>query len=364
MAVKIFGVPLDPLDTLEHLGAKLEGATGGVKNGGKTYSDPYHALTEQNADVLSRHGAELLGQLDVKGFLRPRPPPEDAYQLTQTDYGVFLDTGGCLEYASAVHDFIKEKVLPDPFLILGVDHSTTAGAVQALSENEDLALVVFDAHYDGVDPRVKTELSRFVLESNPAEYAKLGITEASWAAMSAVEKGTYFACGNFLERVLHEGWVKPENTFVIGVCDYPDKELLSNPDPRVREYVEAFTKVEERGLTFVMAGDLRKNTQRELTRLTSRLKDKTAYFSVDLDVAFSAGAIAVRFPNMAGLDRDTTGKLLDWIKGISPDRVKLAGADILELDVHLADLPSDAGKTYRVAGRFMSAVLEALGGSG
>jgi len=363
MATKVFGVPLDPFDTLEHLGAKLEGIPKGGSGDLNRFQDPYHALTTLNADVLKRHNCELLGQLDVEGFLRPRPSAQDAFQVTQTDYGVFLDTGGCMEYANAVRDFIRNGILPDPFLILGVDHSTTAGALQALSENEDIVLVVFDAHFDGVDPTVKAGLSRYLMETNPQEYAKLGITEASWAAMSAVKTGTYFACGNFLERVLQDGWVKPERTIVVGVCDYPEKELFSNDDPRVRAYVDAYTRFEELGLTFIKAVEIRKNPQRELTRLSSRLNGKEAYFSVDMDVAFSAGAAAVRFQNMPGLDRTTLGKLLEWLAGSHGKDVKVLGADLLEIDVHLADLPQDAGKTYRVAGRFMSALLKAMQGA-
>ena len=362
MSVKVFGVPLDPLDTLEHLGAKLAGIAEGIGKSGAGNADPYTALTALYADLLARNHCRLLGQVGVEGFLRPRPPPQDALQVTQTDYGVFLDTGGCLEYAGTVRDFVRSYVLPDPFMMLGVDHSSTGGALAALAD-EAPVLVVLDAHHDGVDPTVKMEFSRYWMEARPREYARLGISEGSYAAMRSVAPGSYYACGNFLERAIAQGWAAPERTCLVGLTDYPDRRLSSVSDSRVKAYVDAYQRFERQGMTFLTAEALRHHPEREFAHLSRRVEGRPVYVSVDLDVAAGAGAAATRFPITDGLDRTGIGRLVEWLAGLPRLGVRLLGADIMELDVHAADSSQDAGRTYRVAGRFMAALVGAFDGT-
>ena len=163
--VKVFGAALDPSDSemklaikhahLSRLSQKLEPKT--------KYLDPYEAFITES-EVLKHPRFEKVGRLPVESWLTPKPQLEDSFFMNPLDFRVFLDTGGCKEYAEALEKFITEKIMPDIPLMIGADHSLTGGVLHALSKKyrpEDVTILVFDGHFDAIPTDVRLELAKY-----------------------------------------------------------------------------------------------------------------------------------------------------------------------------------------------------------
>jgi len=367
MSVKVFGVPLDPLDAPERVELKqaylTAMATGRLPS--PDYRDPYEALTGIFGDLFSQTGCIMLGNMAVEGFLLPKPDAADAPQVTSTDLNAFIVTGGCREYAGEVRDFVRRHVLPEPFLMLGVDHSTTGGALEALSaEHEELVLIVLDAHFDGIGPREMAELTEYCMEVSPELAEEMGATAAACPPdMSAL--GRSYTCGDFLAYAFDNGWAAPERTFVLGVADYPRPLLRSSTDPRARGYVDAYDRFVNLGLTIVTREELQRDPAGVIKQIGHAVGRRPVYLSVDIDVACDPrGVYGARFTNLPGLVEPALSVLVERLQQLFDESgASVVGADLMELDVHLAgkkapDLPRD--RTYDVAGAFLVSMLRML----
>jgi arginase family enzyme len=128
--------------------------------------------------------------------------------------------------------------------------------------------------------------------------------------------------------------VPPENTYVVGVSDYPPREALESKDERVKDYVEFYKSVQDEGVHLIRKEDV-KSKGEESRRLLSSTDKPYTYVSVDVDVCANASLRGARFLDYHGLGH---ADLYGLVGAIAPSlkRSKLAGLDFMEFDVYTA----------------------------
>ncbi len=328
-----FGCALDALDSGESLSMKLAFASALERGlvGGDIARDPFDLLEEK---LASSGRVKSVGKVDVPSWLWPRPEPSDAELLTPERYREFTESGGLEQAASSVRDFIENEVFPARPLMVAVDHSMTGGALEALAGDRELALVVFDAHLDAI----------------PAEIRRL----ASGAEGGEVLPDAY-DCGTWLAEIISRGIVPPERLVVAGVSDRPGE--TGEEGDGYRLYADAYAAVEGSLLAVVTKKRLREEGPSALDDALHALDGCDVYVSIDADVAAGPYLKAVRFMDTMGLEPDELIGCVRRVAAAAGDRI--AGVDVAEIDVHLADIPGGDDRTVEV----MTSVAAALTGA-
>ncbi len=355
----IFGAALDPLDAPEKVEMKrayLQAVGRGVLKPSHP-RDPYDLVASQALAAVSGGGA-LGGKLEVEDWLRPRPSPRSLPSLRQERFTAFLDGDGCRHYAGLVSDFVSSEVLPRRPLMIGVDHSLTGGAVRSLSERYGpgrLALVVLDAHSDVIPLQRRLELYRLLAEAGQGE-EQAGGTQAN-ATRSAPDS---YNCGSFLHFLVKEGVVEPAGLLLAGVADQPASQAGTHGDG-AGDFAP-FAELREAGATFLCKREMGSPGGPALLRKAlERLAGRVVYVSLDIDVGSLRAAQACRFMDLFGMEeRDllsVCGAIGEWLR---EEKGRLAGLDVMEMDIHLAGLRHRDGtrdQTARLALRLLSRLM-------
>lgn len=308
--------------------------------------DPYEAVVENLPDVLKTHRIEPIGKIPIPSWLRPRPEPKDLSLVTARNMQDFFDSGDMLEITGQIQAFVKEKILPDIPVMLGIDHSSTAGVISALAEKngpEKLSAVVLDQHFDAIPLSVRLE----------------GLNQSGVNVMSITPPGfsDQFCCGNFWAQLMENGTVLPENLMFIGVADYPPPE----ESPQGESYRRSYLNFEKRGCGFFPRERFEGDYKEALSNfLIERIKTPNVYVSLDLDVGSYAGTYAARYMDRPGLSERN---ILD-IAGIIADNCRqgmftIAGLDIMEFNMHFLGLETPDGvkdNTLGLVEKFLTAL--------
>ena len=110
------------------------------------------------ADILEERNIQPVGRFPVPSWLWPKPKQSDLPLVTAKSLGDFFDSGGLLKIVRQLQSFVTESVLPEIPIMIGIDHSATAGVVSALAEKygpEMLSVVVLDQHFDAIPLSVR-----------------------------------------------------------------------------------------------------------------------------------------------------------------------------------------------------------------
>ncbi len=328
-AKKLFGVALDPADdpwTLQLKQAWMAADRTGL-DGLSACIDPYDAVVGSTGNFLKDHNIEPVGKLPVPSWLQPKPEPEDLPFVTAKSMQGFFDSGDLLEISRQVQSFVKDKIFPDIPIMLGVDHSSTAGVVSALSEKygpDNLSIVVLDQHFDAIPLSVRLE----------------GLNQSTGDVMSSVPPGfsDQFCCGNFWAYLMENGAVLPENLTFIGVADYP-------AEGSGESYRHGYLDFEKRGCGFFPRERFEGDYAETLNKfLIERIKTPNVYVSLDLDVGSYAGTYAARYMDRPGLSErnilDIAGIIADSCRKVKPT---IAGLDIMEFNMHFLGIETPDG---------------------
>ena len=253
----------------------------------------------------------------------------------------FIDSNGCLEYANKVKDSVRSS-LPAAPLLVGVDHSLTGGAIEALAEEhggENIRLIVFDSHFDYIPPSIRCGLIHYDMETNP------GTKFAPNDPYVFNRPDSYNADSflSFMKKV-----VPPENTYIVGVSDYPPRAALESGDRRVKGYVDFYRSLQEEGVHLIRKEDVKSKAE-EAKRLLSATDKPYTYVSVDVDVCAHASLRGARFLDYHGLGHSDLYGLAGAISS-SLKKSKLAGLDFMEFDAYTAGAISSGKKdrTYEI----------------
>jgi len=329
-----FGCALDALDAPEKVAMKLAFLEALVEGriSGPLARDPYDLMGRYLKDVP---GIRPVGRLELESWLTPRPDPSDVERVTPESYRQFLDSGGCADISARLGRFVSEDVLPSKPLLIGVDHSLT-GAVLiemlAMTGPGGLFVVVLDTHLDALPASVRVAASEFGEEGEGPGLDVLPET---------------YTCGSWLRAVMEGGAVGPGDVAVVGVSDHPGREARPGESPGVSAYREEYLALEDGGLTVVPKREIREGgIEAAVERALAGARGRPVYVSIDADVASGPDVGAVRFMDTIGLTPDEVVDLARALgRGIADTGGSLAGLDVMEIDIHLADIPGGSDRT-------------------
>ena len=329
---KLFGVALDPSDDPWTLQLKQEwmAADPASLDWLSACLDPYDAVTGSMAATLEKQRIDLAGKFPIPTWLWPKPNPSDLPYVTVQNMGKFFDSNRLVEIARDLQSFVRDHIFPDIPIMLGVDHSATAGVVSALSESyspEKLGVVVLDQHFDAIPLSVRLE----------------GSAQASpdFTPGTPVGFSDQFCCGNFWAYLIDAGTILPRNLIFIGVADYPEQEK----DPQSNRYRKAYLDFESHGCAFFPKKRFEGQYNEELTRfLRDKIKTPYVYISLDLDVGSYACTYAARYMDRPGISEKN---ILDVAHIISREcregKFRIAGLDIMEFNMHFLGIETPEG---------------------
>lgn len=356
----LFGIDLNPDERSESVNRKLEYIKSlefkGIDDG---FLDPCEAMKFLLRDEISKSQIQNAGKIPVEYWLTSKPKFRDLVSVE--NYVFFVDSNGCKEYAVKVKDFVKNEVLPDSPIMIGVDHSSTGGALYALSQEfgpENLSVIVLDSHFDAILPTIRCNLVQYDLETNPD--SKFGHSDPF-----IKNRSNSFNYDSFLFFLTKDRIILPENLVVFGVSDYPPPRARSIKDERVKDFLDAYFGLERQGVGIVTKKEINKRgIAASINPIFEKIKTPYVYVSLDIDVGATSALIGCRHLDVKGLSRKqilAIGRALN--RTFSRKNIRLVGFDVMETDVYKAGQKKRNGKrdrTYEIESEFIRLLLDLL----
>ena len=353
---KLFGVALDPVDDPLSLQLKHSWMTADTSKLDwlSACPDPYGAVTGSMSGILEERNIQPVGRFPVPSWLRPKPEQSDLPLVTAKSLGDFYDSGSLLKIVRQLQSFVTESILPATPIMLGIDHSATAGVISALSEKYgpgNLGVVVLDQHFDAIPLSVRLAGAN---GDNQSLMSGVPFTPLNTPA-GFIDR---FCCGNFWGYLMEDGKVIPENLLFVGVSDYPDNETGDARDEFRKHYLD----FEKRGCGFFPRRQFDGQYTDALARfIREKITTPYVYISLDLDVGAYNSTFAARYMDRQGISKQN---LLDIAGAIAGEcrrgRFKLAGLDIMEFNMHFLGLETPSSikdETLALVGDYLKALL-------
>lgn len=334
MNFTMIGAPLDPDEREALIVRKIEACMGGYA--GMAFRDPAEGMLKAMPRLEGGRKS-----VEVEEWLLPAPPKEMIFMLTVENFVTFIDSDGCLEYAGKVKDAVRSS-LPDAPLLVGVDHSLSGGAIKALAEEhggENIRLIVFDSHFDYIPPSIRCGLIHYDMETNP----RTKFAPNDPYVFNRPDSYNADSFLTFMKKV-----IPPENTYVVGVSDYPPRVALESRDERVKRYVEFYGAVQEEGVHLIRKEEI-KSKGEDAKGLLSRTDKPFTYVSVDVDVCANAGLKGARFLDYHGLTASDFYGMVEAVRH-SLRGSRLIGMDFMEFDALTAGatVSGKRDRTYEI----------------
>ena len=334
--VKIFGAAFDPLDTPERVDVKIA-----YLNWLKTHAmsennflDPYDII-ENNLEkrYSAVNGTEWIGKFAVDSWLRPKPLISDLEYISQKKYTKFLDSNGCYDYYNKLVDYITKNVGSSIPVMIGIDHCLTGGVLRYLKDrNKNYNVLVFDSHCDLIDLEFRKTYYGPFLRDLEGLYGEKDIYE----------------CGSFLNYILKEEIIKPENLWIIGSQDL-DK-IKQNLEPLYSKKILPWIK---KGMHIISKEDL------ILFGIPDEIEGQT-YISFDMDLGSLVSVFAARFLNYIGLnEREFLNLIHELSEKVKTKKIELIGLDIMEIDIHFLGVEMNGNKdlTAEIASEIIDSII-------
>lgn len=347
--VVFFGCPLDGDERHESIQEKL--SLMGIHG---TTDDPYEGIMEIiRREVDPELWAER-GSMNIPSWLRPIPSLADKERMTTEAFVDFVDHGGFETYAQQVGNFIGTHIFPDIPCMVAVDHSLTGGAYRKLVElyePEDISLIVLDSHTDAIPMSIMAGMIQFDIDTNPD-------TVHDRHDPFLYDRRDSYNASSFLNYLLVEEVLKPQNLYLIGISDYPPKHAFRIKDPRIEDYVHIFSELKGRGVTILTKNDFLISPSK-IKNVLAHIKSPYVYISVDLDIGARNGVEGVRFLERQGLNERQIYRLVDFLRDPLSKGIRLVGMDLTEINPRKAGSRYSTGedKTYQIAANIVRGLL-------
>ena len=342
---------LDPTDD----GLKLEFKTIQTRDlaaGRIRFKNPYEALAGVFQDLIARGLCEVSGEVEIPSWLTPTPDSSDLPLLTAEHNLRFIDEGGCDEVAESVRAFLEAGSANGIPAMVAVDHSTTGGALRALAKehgSSDMAVLVIDSHFDGLELAERMELFRYGNAPEFDDPREVAVHES-------------YNCATWLKHMLDDGVVRPDKLIVFGISDYPAAAMRK--DPRLSRYVGAYRAFEEAGVTFVTKEEIRqKGVRGALAPLLNGMASDRLYVSLDADIGSLDAVHAARFMNVVGLNSEELYEIAHVIDEELEEK-ELIGIDVCGIETFLLGREFPNGSTDRTLERVGDFVRILMGSGG
>lgn len=344
----LFGVALDPTDDELKFEFKTilarDPAAGRIR-----FKNPYEALAGVLQDLIARGLCEVSGEVEIPSWLTPAPDPSDLPLLTAENNMCFIDEGGCDEVAESVRAFLEAGFANGIPAMVAVDHSTTGGPLRALTKKHgcsDVAVLVIDSHFDGLQLAERMELFRYGNETEFDDPREVSVQES-------------YNCATWLRHMLDDGVVRPDRLIVLGTSDYPTAAMRR--DPRLSRYVGAYRAFEEAGVRFVTKEEIRqKGVRGALAPLLKGMAADGLYVSLDADIGSLDAVHAARFMNVVGLNSEELYEIARVI-GEALEEKELIGIDVCGIETFLLGCQFPNGVKDRTLERLSDFIRILLG---
>ena len=288
---------------------------------------------------------DFFGSLEVPGWLRPQQQKKDMQDVTAEAFINFMESQGCAEYARQIQKKVADHVLPDISCFIGVDHSLSGGALRAAADyygHNNLSLIVLDSHVDAIPLSATLGAIQYDIETNPNSVYD------AYDPLLLDRKDTYNA-SSFLDYIIHENVVLPDNIYLIGISDYPPPKAFKIKDKRIVNYVKSYSCLKYKGVKLLTNKDCNLNIKRIETVL-QKIKTPYIYISIDMDIGAIAAVEGVRYKNRTGLKESNILKIVSIVQEITNGNFNLAGLDVTEFNARKAGSDFHKGeRTYPLA---------------
>jgi len=286
------------------------------------------------------------GSIIVPSWLRPQPPAEDLSKIVAEEFVAFIDRDGCRSMADEIEHFVQNEVLPDIPCMVAIDHSLAGGAFKAIAQwygKEAISLIVIDSHTDAVPMPVLAEAIQYDIDNNPDSFHHRNDPLLYGRSDS-------YNASTFLHHLIEEGFVIPENLYLLGVSDYPEKKALRIKDRRIKDYLGVYTGLKKKGVTILTKKDCRLKPSR-VKSVVMNIPTSFIYVSVDMDIGARNALEGVRFRDWQGLSEAAMYRIAEIIAELLSTGVELAGMDITEINPRRAGMALGSGidRTYDIA---------------
>ena len=347
--VVFFGCPLDGDERHESIQEKL--SLMGIRG---LIDDPYEGIMEIIRQEVDPELWAEKGSMNIPSWLRPIPSLADKESITTEAFVDFVDRGGFETYSQQVGDFIGTHIFPDIPCMLAVDHSLSGGAFKKLVklyEPDDISLIVLDSHTDAIPMSVMAGMIQYDIDTNPET------VHDRYDPFLYDRKDSYNA-SSFLDYLLAEEVLKPQDLYLIGISDYPPKHAFRIKDPRIEDYVNIFSELKRRGVTILTKNDFL-TSPTKIKNMLGHIKSPYVYISIDLDIGARNGVEGVRFLERQGLNERQIYQLVDLLRGPLSKGIRLAGMDLTEINPRKAGSRNSAGedKTYQIGANIIRRLL-------
>ena len=347
--IVFFGCPLDGDERHESIQEKV--ALKGIRG---TFDDPYDGIMEIIRQEVNPELWSEKGSLDLPSWLRPIPSSADQGKIKTETFVDFMDHGGFETYAQQIGDFIATNIFPDIPCMLAVDHSLTGGAFKKLVElygAENISLIVLDSHTDAIPMSVMAGMIQYDIDTNPD-------TVHDRHDPFLYHRGDSYNASSFLYYLLAKEVLKPQNLYLIGISDYPPKHAFRIKDSRIEGYVNIFSELKRKGVTILTKNDFLVSPSK-IRNILTHIKRPHVYISIDLDIGARNGVEGVRFLERQGLNEKQIYRIVDFLRSLLSNRVRLAGMDLTEINPRKAGAHLITGKdqTYRIGANIIKKLL-------
>jgi len=318
------------------------------------YYDPLKPVMSILSDKETSKGYREIGSLEIPSWLLPNPPTGERSKITSRQFINFIDDDGCRGMAESVKAFVRLNILPDIPCMVGIDHSLTGGAFGAVTDyygKDNVALIVIDTHTDAVPMSAHADAIQYDMDTNPDSVYDP-------ADPYLYNRPDSYNASSFLYHLLKDDIVSPQNLFVLGVSDYPDKKTCRIKNPRIQRYTDCYAGSKPKGCTILTKKEFLKSPRRLRGQL-ERIRAPYVYVSVDMDIGAMNALEGVRFRNWKGMNEKKIYKLVAEVKRILSKQVRLVGLDVMEMDPRRAGEPfgSSRDRTYEIAANIISKLV-------
>jgi arginase family enzyme len=365
--IKVFGAALDVIDDPTKILAKCSYINRWVQNRidpERNFLDPYEGLLKYSK-VLQNEKFIKIGKFPVDSWITPKPNIEDYSLLHPLKYQEFVNNGAVRDISLNLTKFVSDNILPDIPLMIGADHSLTGGVLRALSNEfgpENILTIIFDAHFDAIPADLSLNVVKYMQE-HQKELNILVPNVLKSIDTEQIQIKNSYSYASFIDYLIQDEIIMPQNLIVYGCQDYPDEEILSIEDKRIREYVDYYLSFEKKGVNLIPA---LRDEQTMLSNLSDAIKKSKVpyvYISFDVDVGLFKEILAARVMNAIGIEKKQILEAAKVIRNLMRAKnSQLVGLDILEIDTYILGRQlKKSGKkdmTPEVIDEFLNIILD------
>lgn len=311
-------------------------------------NDPLDAVLALLRDEVPDRAWTSLGSLAVPQWLWPLPPDNEKAAVTAEAVVDFMDKGGCREVADRIGQTVAQEVLPALPCLVAVDHCLAGGQLRAVAQSigaDDLSVVVLDSHTDAMPMPVLSGAIAYDIDTNPASVYDRN------DPLLANRPDSYNA-SSFLHHLIDEGTLRPQNLYLVGIGDLPEKRVARIDDPRIAAYVAVYRNLERSGTRMITKQDCLLKPSKVKALLT-RINTPYLYISIDMDIGARNALEGVRFLNRQGLAAKQILRLAAHLSQALGRGTRLVGLDVTEFNARRA---GGFDPTYRIAADLIKAL--------